>query len=837
MPEYLAPGVYIEEMSFRSKSIEGVSTSTTGFVGPTRFGPTQGEPELLTSFGQFERIYGDLDPLAYPNTVMTNYMAHAVRAFFDNGGRRLYVTRAFTANSTTDDGIARLAVPVVTTENAASAGAAAGISAVNSARSAVDEAHAAALAALEAALLHVRLVPGSPAELATVDLTGDVLQQINDAITTMTDMSAATAARDQVQPGIEAAESVHDDATNLAAGSILGDLTDAEADLASAVTNGTTAADDDVVAPELKTLDTAALATAVTDVSAAQTTLNTLLTELSAALAPLRTALQALAITSASDRPSGAQTVAESARGVLTKVPPLTAQAQTLALVVEEAARVARFNERVAELYRLGLMRARFPGTAGNMIVTLTARLGANTLSTSAAGLPQLSQVLNYDLVYRTPNNQFYTAQSTAIDWELLDAAGAPIALSALNPAVDKLFVLRISATVQLPGRFAQPLAWDSLTVHAQRSDSLNSIFAPTILNRAREQETPLVVDSSESAPALAATLIGAPNVAALAAAPTTPITVVYQLAGGNDGQRPDAFAYEGIGDDTSTVKSGLKAFEDLEEISIVAAPGLPYDDGAGLYASDALQATQHLITHCEKLRYRVAVLDSPNDRSLSDIQAYRSVLDTTRAAIYYPWVRILDPVSGLEIKVPPSGFVAGIYARNDAERGVHKAPANEVLLGAIGLETLVNKGQQDVLNPLGINCLRFFEGRGNRVWGARTLSSDPEWKYLNIRRFFAYLERSIERSTQWTVFEPNGEALWANVRDSASDFLRKEWGEGHLAGTRPEEAFFVRCDRSTMTQNDLDNGRMICLIGVAPLKPAEFVIFRIGQWTADRRA
>jgi phage tail sheath protein FI len=179
---------------------------------------------------------------------------------------------------------------------------------------------------------------------------------------------------------------------------------------------------------------------------------------------------------------------------------------------------------------------------------------------------------------------------------------------------------------------------------------------------------------------------------------------------------------------------------------------------------------------------------------------------------------------------------MAGIYARNDVEIGVHKAPANEVVRNAIGLEVLINKAQQDVLNPLGINCIRFFEGRGIRVWGARTISSDPEWKYLNIRRYFAFLEASIDRSTQWAVFEPNGERLWANIRRTVESFLANEWKEGHLAGTKVEEAFFVRCDRSTMTQNDLDNGRLICLIGVAPLYPAEFVIFRIGQWTADRR-
>jgi phage tail sheath protein FI len=227
-------------------------------------------------------------------------------------------------------------------------------------------------------------------------------------------------------------------------------------------------------------------------------------------------------------------------------------------------------------------------------------------------------------------------------------------------------------------------------------------------------------------------------------------------------------------------------------------------------------------------------VLDAPDGAALSDIRSYRSQVDSKYAALYYPWITILDPFSGEEAIMPPSGFVSGIYARNDVEKGVQKAPANETVRLAISFEYLLNKAQQDVLNPEGINCFRFFEGRGYRLWGARTISSDPEWKYVNLRRYFAYLERSIELGTQWVVFESNGHALWANVRRTVEDFLFNEWKSGRLMGTKPEEAYFVRCDRSTMTQNDIDNGRLICLIGVAPLRPAEFVIFRIGQFTSD---
>ena len=269
--------------------------------------------------------------------------------------------------------------------------------------------------------------------------------------------------------------------------------------------------------------------------------------------------------------------------------------------------------------------------------------------------------------------------------------------------------------------------------------------------------------------------------------------------------------------------------------MSIVAAPG------AAAYA-EAQAINGALIAHAEARRaYRIAVLDTPPELTPGGARTVKSVIDSKYAALYYPWVVVSNPLArpgrddiAREIALPPSGFVCGIYARNDTQRGVHKAPANEVVRGALRFEIDVNFGQQEMLNPLGVNCLRFLTGRGYRVWGARLVSSDPEWKYVSDRRYFNYLEASIDRGTQWAVFEPNGERLWANIKQTISDFLYNEWRNGALLGTSTEEAYFVRCDRSTMTQNDLDNGRLVCLVGVAPLKPAEFVIFRIGQKTSD---
>jgi uncharacterized protein len=284
---------------------------------------------------------------------------------------------------------------------------------------------------------------------------------------------------------------------------------------------------------------------------------------------------------------------------------------------------------------------------------------------------------------------------------------------------------------------------------------------------------------------------------------------------------------------------TGLEALGEVDDIAIVACPDTVTIADAGAQK----EAVDNVVGHCEAARYRIAIIDPPAESSIAEVRRFRSQFDTTYAGLYYPWLRITDPTRKPDPggpaptrDIPPSGAVAGIYARSDIARGVHKAPANEVVLGLNRFVTNVTFDRQSVLNPEGINALRFFEGRANRVWGARTMSSDPEWRYINVRRLFIYLEHSIDKSTQWAVFEPNNERLWGSIRQTIEDFLITVWRTGALMGTKPEEAFFVRCDRTTMTQNDLDNGRMICLIGVAPTYPAEFVIFRIGQWTADAR-
>jgi phage tail sheath protein FI len=290
---------------------------------------------------------------------------------------------------------------------------------------------------------------------------------------------------------------------------------------------------------------------------------------------------------------------------------------------------------------------------------------------------------------------------------------------------------------------------------------------------------------------------------------------------------------YVGVDHVVPEQRTGLFTLRNIEEISIVAAPGR---------TGQPLQTA--LINHCELMRYRFAVLDGqpPPSDSLPDIQRQRQQFDTKYAALYHPWLLVPDPyapnpASPPEYPIPPSGHMVGIYARTDIERGVHKAPANEVVRGVVGLQRLLNKEQHDILNPypVNINVIRDFRtnNRGIRVYGGRVITSDSDWKYVNVRRLLIFIEASVDRGLQWVVFEPNSEPLWARVRRSISNFLTLVWRNGALEGTKPEEAYFVKCDRTTMTQTDIDQGRLIVLVGVAPVKPAEFVIVRIGLWTA----
>ena len=263
-------------------------------------------------------------------------------------------------------------------------------------------------------------------------------------------------------------------------------------------------------------------------------------------------------------------------------------------------------------------------------------------------------------------------------------------------------------------------------------------------------------------------------------------------------------------------------ASDRCRDVSLVYAPGVPAD------------VARKVVSHCETLRYRFALVDGPAS-SPAGFEPRVAIADSSHAAHYTPWLVVADLADGTQTRtVPPGGHVAGVYVRTDLERGVHKAPANQGLRGALAVTEQVTDAEQERLNPRGINVLREFPGRGLLVWGARTLSSEPLWKYVSIRRLFIFIERSIDEGTDWVVFEHNDEPLWTRVISAIRNFLRSVWREGALAGQTEDDAFFVRCDRTTMTQDDILNGRLICEIGVAVVRPAEFIILRFGRRTVE---
>jgi len=479
---------------------------------------------------------------------------------------------------------------------------------------------------------------------------------------------------------------------------------------------------------------------------------------------------------------------------------------------------VAHFSIPVSDVR--ATWRARWPGRYGNASIAVKAVRGRSVTYQAAefGGIVQAEGVLRGSLVEIVP------AGAPTHD-------GAPLTLDALAQVSTDAHDGR--QVFSRHGRPLAPAATDvirhvTLTVIVTTDDARAVYEGLETHPHARQYIGAVLQRDDPNDPDAAAYLDWDPSSASgndVAAHLMTALVAHADviLSGGHDGALPGAVDLVGTAADANGRTSGLAALDDVDEIAVVALP-----DAGTLDGDESHGAADALLKHAESLRYRIAVIDSPSQASTDDVRRFRAGLDSAYGALYYPWLCVDQDA------LPPSGFVCGIYARHDANRGVHKAPANEAVLGVTRLEKNVNHADQEILNSEGINAFRDVPGHGVLLWGARTLSPDSEWKYVNVRRLLIYLEHSIEQGTQWATFEPNDERLWTNIRCTVEDFLLGVWHDGALFGTKPEEAFFVRCDRTTMTQNDLDNGRLVCLVGVAPIKPAEFVIFRIGQWTAD---
>ena len=388
---------------------------------------------------------------------------------------------------------------------------------------------------------------------------------------------------------------------------------------------------------------------------------------------------------------------------------------------------------------------------------------------------------------------------------------------------------------------FAEPFEGDVVDAGLLPKFTVNSCELDIVVDYKGEVEKYSGVTFNSSAPSFIEKVMSKSEIVSVKAQPTeeavSPLDVVKQvfsgkgdaikvtLSGGFNGTAASLSDADFIGKDEGPgARTGIQSFIDNTDVSIMAIPGI---------VSPNVQLS--LVSHCENLASRFAVLDVPmTAKTVSDILKHRDIVDSDYCAMYHPWIQVFDPLDKKDTFIPPSGSIMGIFARSDNARGVHKAPANEVIANCTGLFVNYSVAEQDLLNPKGVNLIRKFPGAGIRVWGARTASSKPLWKYVNVRRLFIYLEESIKANTNWVVFEPNDANLWSRVQRTIEMFLEGVWRSGALVGGSPSEAFFVDIGPNTMSKDDIDNGRMICVIGVAPVKPAEFVIFRITQKTGE---
>jgi hypothetical protein len=755
---------------------------------------------LLTSVGDFERIYGGLNDLGLGR----NYMAHAVNAYFDNGGSRLYVSRVYSAKPG-KGGFADSGNLSATPANAATS------------------------------INFLARFPGS-------GLSGTVTLRLAAAPITATGMQKApngimvrTGGKNLAQPGtmeggippffVDSGSQLTFRLTGEAndrAVTFKGSSAEATgAALALDATGKVTIADAD----KLLTVTLAGVKQNVTLTLGAFTP-----SDLAAAINVALRGGYAKIVVDANPNPNSNHLVIGcDKRGRLSSAvveinAKLSFAAQTVVTNANDPTMLPDLNAVTAQdvdsLTSAQKVRATYSVDIGRMVLTTVDAGGNVGLTITPTGTAAVALQLTTGQEAKgsagdTP--QLYVKSNNAFT----NPNANPATLNMAEPDPTKppnANISLLSITATMVDGDGNATLYDDLHFGGDHPRWIANILKQTPTRLSDQMDAPYWLSLGAQVDPFGLLNSLFPNGAA-----SRQVTVMN----GDDGNMPGAQDYA----------AALAAFKALENISIVATPGgSSYTDSQGIMNA--------LISHAEERRsYRIAVVDLPPAQTVDSAGDIRGKIDSTYAAMYFPWVVIPNPLyrpgaddQPREIIVPPSGAVCGIYARNDIENSVAKAPANEIVRGALRFEIDVTFGQQEVLNPIGVNCLRYLTGRGYRVWGARTASSDPEWKYVNVRRYFNYLESSIDQGTQWAVFENNGERLWNNITETISSFLQNEWVNGNLLGDTAQEAFFVRCDRSTMTQNDLDNGRLVCLIGVAALKPAEFVIFRIGQKTLDSR-
>lgn len=735
MPQYKAPGVYVEEVERGPKPIEGVGTSTAGFLGETERGPE--DPKLLTSYADYQRHFGGV--------IENRYLAQSVDGFFQNGGSTCYVGRVTAAETNA-------------TGNLSSHSPSAGT-----------------LEASESTLHFGRIVQGTE-RTRTVAVRN--LGERGDPPIKITGHSDLSNGFEKVT------EDPPSEGITLNAGETEAiEVEFAPADDQTGEITATLQIQHDS-GPALN-VDLEGVAVGVNDGVLGTSTGHLDFGSVSMGDAPSKT----LTITNLGSTPVNLTNASTdgSASGDF-RVEHDFDEDGNITISGEESARV----EVICDPSGVGEGKEaelRLEHDASNTTSPLTIDLEADVTES----IIQLEAV--------GPGDWGEGIAVTVEDGSLFE------------PSENQLFQVTVRCWGDLTERQMAKKVYDDPGIDNDDAPDpdVEEVYDNLSTEEASSDYYGKQLDGNS-------TVIGVDEEGSQSG--QRPANGTIWFSGEFSGDPVKAEHFEGKTGDTPDEQTGLEAFKKVDEIAMVCVPD-----------EHEYSLAQTIVDHCTNQKDRFAILQSAEQAGgPGDLEpSVRSDF----AAFYYPWLTIGHLETGRDQEIPPGGHVAGIYARSDQEHGVHKAPANEQVRGIRELQLNISKGDQEILNPRGVNCIRTFRGRGTRVWGARTTSSDPSWKYVNVRRLFLFVEESIDEGTQWVVFEPNDENLWARVRQTIRNFLTSVWQDGALMGTTPEEAFYVKCDRSTMTQNDIDNGRLICEIGIAPVKPAEFVVFRISQTTA----
>ncbi len=826
MPEYLYPGVYIEEVSTGNAPIEGVSTSTAGFLGIAERGPTT--PVLCTSFGDYQRSFGSYvqDPDG-----TDHYLAYAVEGFFQNGGLRCFVQRVFHQDTQTPANSAQYAEATAggMEIKAIGPGAWGNTIAYQVSAAGMGNPSLFKLTVLYWTKTASTDLVSNPTASEVYDNLSSIPSDSNFYASAINGVSnlitvAQNAAGPPPKNPLNAAGKDFNVVVNaLPVTPATGLTVGATLNIAAGGKSQSFTVNPNPPAGSPTIITVLDLITAINDDTtvSAKATLNR-----SGNVSILDPRLNADINVTGTLASAGVNLGAFSSlnpnqvAGSNAELSSITALTDGAALVISvggastnlqvnaAAGPIKTVNDLINQIGTIAGLKASLDNSGRLNIVDTQSRANLSVSGSLASSNVNLGP---------------FTPAAPA-----LNNAGTPILLAAgndgINSNVQTGSVEGLALTTALPDK-------DTLVVStggAQTPFTVNAAAGPIKL-----VSDLIAAFANNAALGLIASLNANGQFVIQDTQSRGNLEVTGTLAGSQNAPGPLGVFTAAVATYTEadfegndiypTAKTGLLALGDVDEIALLACPDEFY------FGTTSNAVAQMLQEQCEQQMDRFGILNAPV--AAGQPQSNNPSVNSEYCAYYYPWLMVTNPNTDVNLLAPPCGHIAGIYARSDTNYGVQKDPANEVINGIVQLQLNVNNQQQAILNPKGVNCLRYFTGAGNLVWGGRTTSTDPDWQYINVRRIFIFIEQSIKLGTQWVVFDINADPTWRRVVRSVSDFLTTLWREGMLQGATKDQAFFVRCDNTTMTQADIDAGRLICVIGIAPVKPAEFVIFQIGQW------